>query len=94
MVNPFEDETGQFLVLVNSEGQYSLWPAFSCIAEGVESYRSVGRASGVSGLDRGPLDRHATKVARRSPSCGESITRHLRLMKAVSALSHGHAKSA
>ena len=27
MTNPFDDEAGQFLVLVNPEGQYSLWPA-------------------------------------------------------------------
>ncbi|MFI8348143.1 MbtH family protein [Streptomyces sp. NPDC085596] len=27
MVNPFDDESGKFLVLVNEEGQYSLWPA-------------------------------------------------------------------
>jgi MbtH protein len=25
--NPFEDETGTYLALVNDEGQYSLWPA-------------------------------------------------------------------
>jgi MbtH protein len=28
MTNPFEDESGQYLVLVNDEGQYSLWPSF------------------------------------------------------------------
>jgi MbtH protein len=28
MTNPFEDEEGEYLVLVNEEGQYSLWPAF------------------------------------------------------------------
>lgn len=27
MTNPFDDETGEFLVLVNHERQYSLWPA-------------------------------------------------------------------
>ncbi|MBT2481647.1 MbtH family protein [Streptomyces sp. ISL-94] len=27
--NPFEDNEAQFLVLVNNEGQYSLWPAFA-----------------------------------------------------------------
>ena len=27
MTNPFEDEEGEYLVLVNEEGQYSLWPA-------------------------------------------------------------------
>ncbi len=26
MTNPFDDEDGEFLVLVNHEGQYSLWP--------------------------------------------------------------------
>jgi MbtH protein len=28
MTNPFEDQDGVFLVLVNKEGQYSLWPQF------------------------------------------------------------------
>ncbi|MER6288601.1 MbtH family protein [Streptomyces sviceus] len=27
--NPFEDDEAQFFVLVNNEGQYSLWPAFA-----------------------------------------------------------------
>lgn len=27
MTNPFDDENGEFLVLVNAENQYSLWPA-------------------------------------------------------------------
>ncbi|MBS2554782.1 MbtH family protein [Catenulispora sp. NL8] len=27
MTNPFEDETAQYLALVNDEGQHSLWPA-------------------------------------------------------------------
>jgi uncharacterized protein YbdZ (MbtH family) len=27
--NPFEDQDGTFLVLVNDEGQHSLWPAFA-----------------------------------------------------------------
>lgn len=28
MANPFDDQSGTFGVLVNGEGQYSLWPAF------------------------------------------------------------------
>jgi len=28
MTNPFDNEDGEFLVLVNEEQQYSLWPAF------------------------------------------------------------------
>ena len=27
--NPFDDETGTFLVLVNDEEQHSLWPTFA-----------------------------------------------------------------
>lgn len=26
MTNPFEDPAGEYLALVNQEGQYSLWP--------------------------------------------------------------------
>jgi MbtH protein len=34
--NPFEDERGHFLVLVNGEGQHSLWPAFRAVPQGWE----------------------------------------------------------
>ncbi|MDR3082688.1 MAG: MbtH family protein [Streptomyces sp.] len=34
MTNPFDNEEATFLVLVNDEGQYSLWPAFAEIPEG------------------------------------------------------------
>lgn len=34
MTNPFEDEEGRFLVLVNAENQHSLWPAFSPVPAG------------------------------------------------------------
>jgi uncharacterized protein YbdZ (MbtH family) len=33
-VNPFDDEDGTFLVLINDEGQYSLWPGFAEVPEG------------------------------------------------------------
>nr|WP_214407389.1 MbtH family protein [Pseudonocardia lacus] len=34
MVNPFDDDSGEFLGLRNSEGQYSLWPAFAAAPDG------------------------------------------------------------
>lgn len=34
MSNPFEDNDGEFLALVNGEGQYSLWPAFIDVPAG------------------------------------------------------------
>jgi len=39
MTNPFEDENGTFFVLVNEQGQYSLWPSFIDIPEG---WQTVG----------------------------------------------------
>ena len=32
--NPFDDETGSFVVLVNDEDQHSLWPTFGDIPAG------------------------------------------------------------
>jgi MbtH protein len=32
--NPFEDEDGRYLVLVNDENQHSLWPAFADVPAG------------------------------------------------------------
>ncbi|MBQ0826110.1 MbtH family protein [Streptomyces tagetis] len=34
MTNPFEDEDGVYLVLVNDEGQHSLWPSFAEVPAG------------------------------------------------------------
>ena len=32
--NPFEDPDGTYLVLVNDEGQHSLWPSFVAVPAG------------------------------------------------------------
>ncbi|MCM2423934.1 MbtH family protein [Streptomyces sp. RKAG293] len=34
MANPFENPDGSYLVLVNNEGQHSLWPAFAEVPAG------------------------------------------------------------
>jgi uncharacterized protein YbdZ (MbtH family) len=34
MTNPFEDDSATYLVLVNDEGQHSLWPEFAAIPLG------------------------------------------------------------
>lgn len=34
MTNPFEDNNGSFLVLVNDENQHSLWPEFAEVPAG------------------------------------------------------------
>lgn len=42
MTNPFDDESGRFLVLVNGEGQYSLWPAHIDVPAGWRTAGSEG----------------------------------------------------
>ncbi|HZE80900.1 MAG TPA: MbtH family protein [Candidatus Polarisedimenticolia bacterium] len=37
MLNPFEDQSAQLLVLVNDEGQHSLWPQFRPVPAGWQS---------------------------------------------------------
>ncbi|MBZ9640519.1 MbtH family protein [Streptomyces sp. PSKA30] len=49
MTNPFEDQEASYLMLVNSEKQYSLWPAFADIPEGWEI--AFGEASRQDCLD-------------------------------------------
>ncbi|MEV6684106.1 MbtH family protein [Streptomyces sp. NPDC051130] len=34
MTNPFDDQDGTFLVVVNNEGQHSLWPSFNEVPDG------------------------------------------------------------
>jgi uncharacterized protein YbdZ (MbtH family) len=34
VANPFEDQDGVYLVLVNAEGQHSLWPAAIAVPAG------------------------------------------------------------
>jgi MbtH protein len=42
MASPFEDETGVFLVLVNAEGQYSIWPSFREVPAGWNTVGPTG----------------------------------------------------
>jgi MbtH protein len=34
MSNPFDDDTARFVVLVNDEGQRSMWPVFASVPPG------------------------------------------------------------
>lgn len=43
MTNPFEDENAEYKVLVNDEGQYSLWPGFRDIPAGWNAVGPVGK---------------------------------------------------
>lgn len=49
MTNPFENEDGVYLVLVNHEGQHSLWPSFAEVPAGWTVV--IGQASRQECLD-------------------------------------------
>ncbi|MEV6796034.1 MbtH family protein [Streptomyces sp. NPDC051320] len=42
MANPFDDDSARFVVLVNEERQYSLWPATSEVPGGWQTARPEG----------------------------------------------------
>jgi uncharacterized protein YbdZ (MbtH family) len=46
MTNPFDDPDGTFLVLVNAEGQYSLWPEFADVPSGWTAAFGPGSRNG------------------------------------------------
>ncbi len=46
MTNPFENDDSEYLVLVNDEGQYSLWPATTDVPDGWRSVRPADSRQG------------------------------------------------
>ena len=61
-INPFDDDNASFLVLVNDEGQHSLWPTFSDVPAG---WRVVyGEADRAACLDY--IEQNWTDIRPRS----------------------------
>ena len=57
MTNPFEDEDGIYHVLVNDEGQHSLWPAFVQLPDGWKIvHKSDTRAACLSYVEKNWTD--------------------------------------
>ncbi|PSK98144.1 MbtH protein [Murinocardiopsis flavida] len=53
MTNPFDDPDGDFLVLVNDEGQHSLWPEFAAVPAGWQvAHSSAPRQVALDYIDR------------------------------------------
>lgn len=62
MTNPFEDTEGSYLVLVNHEGQHSLWPAHLAVPAGWD--RVFGEAGRQECLDH--ITEHWTDMRPKS----------------------------
>ena len=55
--NPFDDENGTFLVLVNAEGQHSLWPEFVDVPAGWEvAHPRASRAESLQFIEENWVD--------------------------------------
>ncbi len=64
-MNPFDDESGQFLVLCNDEGQHSLWPAFAVVPQGWRSvFGATDRKSCLDYIAKNWTDMRPASLAR------------------------------
>jgi MbtH protein len=57
VTNPFDDQDGTFVVLVNHEDQFSLWPAFAEVPAGWRvALPASSRADALSYVEQNWLD--------------------------------------
>jgi MbtH protein len=57
VTNPFDDPDANYLVLVNGEGQHSLWPVFVEVPEGWTSvYGEAGREDCLAYIEKSWTD--------------------------------------
>ncbi|WP_331743262.1 MbtH family protein (plasmid) [Streptomyces sp. NBC_01136] len=55
--NPFDDENGEFFVVVNDEDQHSLWPTFAEVPAGWRTvFGAAGRAECLSYVEENWTD--------------------------------------
>lgn len=77
MTNPFDDPDGSYFVLVNDEGQHSLWPAFAAVPGGWKViFGESGRQECLDFVERSWTDMRPESliqaVAEDTPSGGEA----------------------
>jgi MbtH protein len=66
-MNPFDDPDGRFLVLVNDEGQHSLWPAFAPVPAGWRvGLPEASRQDCLDWIERSWVDMRPAGLVRRT----------------------------
>ncbi|MET0317675.1 MAG: MbtH family NRPS accessory protein [Rhodococcus fascians] len=67
LTNPFDDPDGEYLVLVNDEGQHSLWPAFAPVPGGWEvAQDSASRVASIGYVEANWTDMRPKSLADRA----------------------------
>lgn len=62
--NPFDDEDGEFLAVVNDEGQHALWPTFLDVPDGWRTVYGPGtRAACLEYIDANWTDLRPRSLA-------------------------------
>lgn len=75
MTNPFEDNDATYLVLVNDEAQYSLWPSFAEVPEGwTVAHPEDSRAACVEYIERTWTDMRPRSLAEAMNGAGAEQT--------------------
>jgi MbtH protein len=69
MTNPFEDEDGSYLVLVNGEDQHSLWPAAIAVPAGWRTAHGADSRAGCLAY----VDSHWTDIRPASLSAPKDV---------------------
>jgi MbtH protein len=65
VTNPFEDENGTYLVLVNDEGQHSLWPEWIDVPAGwTVANPASSRADALEYVERNWTDMRPRSLVR------------------------------
>jgi MbtH protein len=82
--NPFEDEDAKYLVLINDEGQHSLWPVFANVPDGWEvAFGEDGRQECLDFIEKNWTDMRpkslirameADEAARRNGNSGKGTS--------------------
>jgi MbtH protein len=77
MTNPFEDENAIYHVLVNDEGQHSLWPSFKDVPQGwTIVHESDSRAACLEYINQHWTDMRPKSLIERMKQQEEDAAHH------------------
>ncbi|MDX3549970.1 MbtH family protein [Streptomyces europaeiscabiei] len=68
-VNPFDDENGEFHVVVNDEEQHALWPTYADVPDGWRSVAGpAGRAESIAYVEENWTDMRPRSLREETPA--------------------------
>ncbi|MFD9984892.1 MbtH family protein [Streptomyces massasporeus] len=68
-VNPFDDDKGEFLVVVNDEEQHALWPTFADVPDGWRiAAGPAGRAQSIAYVEENWTDMRPRSLREATPA--------------------------